>query len=110
MHANVVMLDLTSEMIWALCFNLSWQANLCHESWQGNRKELHLQISRHAISQLLGILCNLGVQVDCGGMLEQLILVLNCLQDFRMTMPNADRHNPCKCLQDRHLVRRSNAA
>lgn len=40
-------------------------------------------------------------------MLKQLVLVFNGLQDFWMAMPDADRHNACKCLHKNYAVRQS---
>ena len=60
----------------------------------------HIQLSRQLGSQLLCILCNLIVEVDVGGVLEQMILPVHCLNNLRVAMTHTDCDNASKRLHN----------
>jgi len=62
----------------------------------------HIQLSRQLGSQLLCILCNLIVEVDVGGVLEQMILLVHCLNNLRMAMTHTNCDNASKSLHNQH--------
>ena len=65
------------------------------------KEEAYIQLSRQLCCQFLRILGDLVVEVDVGGMLEQMILPVHCLDNLGVAMPYADCNNPGKGLHDR---------
>ena len=49
-----------------------------------------LELARHLRGELLGVLGDVRVQIDRGGMLEELVLLPRRFDDVGMTMPDAD--------------------
>jgi len=62
----------------------------------------HIQLSRQLGGQLLCILCNLIVEVDVGGVLEQMVLPVHCLNNLRVAMTHTHCDNPSKCLHNQY--------
>ena len=61
-------------------------------------RNAYFEIPWHFVCELLCILCNLIVQVDVGGVLQQVVLPVHCCHHFRMTVSHTDCHNPSKSL------------
>lgn len=61
--------------------------------------ETHLEVARHLVCQLFSILSNLVVEVDVGGVLQEVILPIYCRHNLGMTVSHTDCHNPSKGLQ-----------
>jgi hypothetical protein len=49
-----------------------------------------LEVPWHPVSQLLGVLRNLVVEVDGGGVLQELVLLVHSLYDVGMAVAHAD--------------------
>ena len=58
-----------------------------------------LQIAGHLRSELLRVLGDVRVQIDRGRMLQKFVLPPRCLDNIRMTMPDADRHNSAESIK-----------
>lgn len=59
----------------------------------------YLEVSRHLVRQLLGILCYLVVEVDGGGVLQQLVLLVDSCNHLGVAVTNAHGHDACKGLR-----------
>ena len=53
----------------------------------------HLEVAREPVGELLGIFCNLIVEVDSGGVLQQRGLALHRLHHGRVAVAHAHRHD-----------------
>lgn len=68
-------------------------------TWQAiSLKVSHLEVARHLISELLGIFCNLVVQVDGGRVLQQLILAVDSSYNLGVAVANTHCYDTCECL------------
>ncbi len=67
-----------------------------------NACKTHIQLSRQLGSQLLCILRNLIVEVDVGGVLEQMVLPVHCLNNLRVAMTHTHSDNASKCLHNQY--------
>lgn len=59
----------------------------------------NLEVARQSVSELLCIQRYLGVQVDGGGVLQQLALALHRVNHSGVAVPHADCNNTRKRLQ-----------
>ena len=66
---------------------------------QGLRPDL--EVAGQPVSELLCVQRYLGVQVDGGGVLQQLALALHRINHPGVAVPHADCDNACKRLQSR---------
>ena len=62
------------------------------------RTRPNLEVAGHAVCQFLGKLCDLVVQIDGGGVLQQVCLVHNSLHHLGVAMSHADSHDARECL------------
>mmetsp|Transcript_8778 Transcript_8778/g.18751 ORF Transcript_8778/g.18751 Transcript_8778/m.18751 type:complete len:325 (+) Transcript_8778:859-1833(+) len=59
-----------------------------------------LEVAGHAVRKFLCILCNLVVQVDSGCVLQELALLVDCLNHVGVTMPHAYSDDTSKSIQE----------
>lgn len=59
----------------------------------------YLEVPWHPIGQLLGVLRNLVVEIDGGGVLQELVLLVHSLHHVGMAVAHADRDDASESLR-----------
>ena len=77
----------------------SYVKGLNHSSSRQEGLQADLEVARQPVCELLCIQRYLGIQVDGGGVLQQLALALHRINYPGVTVPHADCDNARKCLQ-----------
>lgn len=82
----------------------------CHNGGhtvEATKRTLYLEIPRHPVGQFLGILRHLVVEVYGGRVLQQLVLLVDRLHNFRVAVAHAHRHYAGKRLPNSDTNRKN---